>query len=124
MRLQRSRRYVRRRKPIDSQPAPPTGTKEVTYQAHRVVQRETADCKNLADGDDDVAEEEDLHFPITSQPPVFLVVNVVAHLRPTAAFFLSDLQSRKKVVRIAMPHSIMEPAPVSWSPIALTFLFH
>jgi hypothetical protein len=47
-----------------------------------------------------------------------LVVPSIAHLRPTAAFFLSDLQSRKKVVRIAIPFSIIEPATVSPNPVA------
>ena len=37
---------------------------KATYEAHRVVQRKAADCEDLADGDDDVAEQEQLHFPV------------------------------------------------------------
>jgi hypothetical protein len=34
-----------------------------TYNAHRAVQREASNSEDFADGDDNVAEEEELHFP-------------------------------------------------------------
>jgi len=35
------------------------------------------------------------------------------YLRPTAAFFLSDLHIKKSVTSMAMPQSIIEPETVS-----------
>lgn len=89
-----------------------------TYYAHGVVQGKAANREDGADGDDNVAEEEDLHFPVTSQSRSRVDCCLRAHLRPTAAFFLSDRQSRNRVVKIAIPHSIMEPATVSRAPVA------
>lgn len=47
-----------------------------TYKACRVVQRETANGKDFADGDDDVAEEEELHFPAYGQFRSFSRLNM------------------------------------------------
>lgn len=40
--------------------------KQSTYQAHRVVQGEAANSEDLADGDDNVADEEELHFSVSN----------------------------------------------------------
>jgi hypothetical protein len=50
----------------DSQLMQVSSPKRWAYQAHRVVQREATDCEDLADGDNDVTEEEELHFPVAS----------------------------------------------------------
>jgi hypothetical protein len=40
--------------------------KESTYQAHGVAQREATNSEDLADGDDNVANEEELHFSVSN----------------------------------------------------------
>jgi len=40
------------------------------YQAHGAVQREASDCEDLADRDDDIAKEEELHLSVRCQSPV------------------------------------------------------
>jgi hypothetical protein len=84
-----------------------------TYNAHRAVQREASNSEDFADGDDNVAEEEELHFPGVVSDLLSCAESNTTHLRPTAAFFLSDLHSKNALVRMAMAQSIIEPSLVS-----------
>jgi hypothetical protein len=40
------------------------GSRQETYEAHCIIQREATNGKDLADRDNDVAEQEQLHFPV------------------------------------------------------------
>jgi hypothetical protein len=40
------------------------GSRHTTYEAHCIIQREATNGKDLADGDYNVAEQEQLHLPV------------------------------------------------------------
>ena len=52
--------------------------------AHATIEREPANCEDLADRDDDVAEEEELHFSVRESQPLFVLVGFVGVLLLTS----------------------------------------
>ena len=51
--------------------------------AHATIEREPADCEDLANRDDDVAEEEELHFSVREGQPLFVLEELCNFLPPT-----------------------------------------
>lgn len=91
----------------------------VTYNAHRAVQRKASNSEDFTDGDDNVAKEEELHFPGSVSDLLSRVGSNTTHLRPTAAFFLSDLHSKNALMRMAMAQSSIEPKLVSGAVVVI-----
>ena len=86
-----------------------------TYHSNPVVQRKPSNGKDLAYLDDDVPEKEELHLSAQSTASADRS-NLRAtsnYLRPTAAFFLSDLHIKKSVTSIATPQRSIEPNTIS-----------
>lgn len=85
--------------------------------AHATIEWEPADCEDLTDRDNDVAEEEELHFSVRRKsaivrPRGFILV-CFSYLLPTAARFMLDRIIRKTAVKIARPAHSIEPDQLS-----------
>lgn len=82
------------------------------YFSDGIVERESANCKDLTDRDYYVPCKEHLHFPILQRISVIIARHggpAYAYLLPTAAFFISDFHIKNAARRIPMPHRRMVP---------------
>ena len=85
-----------------------------TYHSNLAADRNLSNRKDLANTNDDVGSQKQLHLPTSSHVnsvrkgkigTVFCITNLL----PTAARFFSDLKSKTVLVRMAMPQRIIEP---------------